>query len=149
MMLPWSGLKHSCLGGGINEEYKCNGQIIGADLDSAPQEPAGGGGAGGRGWRRVSRRAPPGVHNTDTWEECQRDLTSRNIWTIKSPKNEAVLTLLLESATLRGREKTSSLDCLGDHTQCSFEEQFGLSDLKRKHMCNKPRGYGLSMHLEK
>lgn len=47
------------------------------------------------------------------------------------------------------REKNSVLDCLEHYSRCNFREQLDLSDLKRRHMCSKPRGHGLSVHLEK
>lgn len=53
------------------------------------------------------------------------------------------------SFLLLSREKNSVLECPKCYLRHSFREQLDLSDLKRRHMCSKPRGHGLSVHLEK
>lgn len=56
---------------------------------------------------------------------------------------------ILSFLVLLSREKNSVLGCPKHYSWCNFREQLDLSDLKRRHMCSKPRGHGLSVHLEK
>jgi len=57
--------------------------------------------------------------------------------------------MILSLLVLLSREKNSVLDFPKHYSWCTFRERLDLSDLKRRHMCNKPRGHGLSVHLEK